>query len=105
HIPLNHHLTCIKKFVSPACLGCDACLKTVYHCLLICPAHRLARYTLGQKIDRQCMRIEHLLTNNKSLSHLFNFLNNTKRLKQTFGSLLLPTQNQPNTSRTPIAEA
>ncbi|KIM54872.1 hypothetical protein SCLCIDRAFT_135907 [Scleroderma citrinum Foug A] len=103
HIPLNHHLACIKKIKSPSCLGCGAHFKTVYHYLLICPAYRTARHLLEGEIGRQHMRIKHLLTNDKSLPHLFHFLNSTKRLKHIFGSLAPPTQAQPDPPR--IAEA
>lgn len=51
------------------------------------------------------MRIEHLLTNNKSLPHLFHFLNRTKRLKHIFGSLTPPTQAQPDPPRVAVHEA
>ncbi|KAL4061773.1 hypothetical protein J3A83DRAFT_4117647 [Scleroderma citrinum] len=46
HVPLNHHLTCIKKVDSPSCPGCDTHFETVYHYLLICPAYRFARCML-----------------------------------------------------------
>ena len=99
HAPLNHHLARIQKINSPSCQGCGASSETVYHYLLICPAYRLARRRLEIDISIQCMRIEHLLTNDKSLPHFFQFLNRTKRLKHIFGSLVPPTQAQPDPPR------
>ena len=103
HIPLNHHLARIKKIGSPSCLGCGARSETVYHYLLICPAYRFARRLLEREVGRQCMRIEHLLTNEKSLPHLFRFRHRTKRLNHIFGSLTPPTRDQPDPPR--VAES
>ena len=99
HAPLNHHFAQIQKINSPSCQGCGTLSETVYHYLLICVAYRLARRRLELDIGRQRMRIEHLLTNNKSLPHFFHFLNRTKRLKHIFGSLVPPTQAQPDPPR------
>ena len=99
HIPLNHHLARIKKIDSPACPGCGARFETVLHYLLICPAYRPPRRLLEQKVGRRRMKIEHLLTNEKSLPHLFRFLNSTKRLNHIFGSLIPPTRAHPDPPR------
>ena len=104
HVPLNHHLARIRKIESPACPRCDSQHKTVYHFILICPAYRAARQLMEQRIGRRRMHLEHLLANNKSLPHLFRFLNSTKRLQQIFGNLTPPTWGQPDPPRDVVTE-
>jgi len=104
HVPLNHHLARIRKIESPACPRCDSQHETVYQFILICPAYRAARQLMEQRIGRRQMRLEHLLANDKSLPHLFHFLNSTKRLQQIFGNLTPPTRGQPDPPRDVVTE-
>jgi len=104
HIPLNHHLAHIQKIESTACPRCNSQHEMVYHFILMCPAYRAAWRLMEQRIGRRCMRLEHLLANDKSLPHLFHFLNSTKRLQQIFGNLTLPTRGQPDPPRDVVTE-
>lgn len=99
HIPLNQHLAHIQRADSPACPNCGAQYQTVYHFILICPAYRVARCLLEQKVGRRHMQLEHLFNYDKSLPHLFCYLNSTKRLQQAFGNLTPPTWAQPDPPR------
>ena len=55
HIPLNQHLACIQRADSLACPNCGTQYETVYHFILICPAYRVARCLLEQKVSRRHM--------------------------------------------------
>ncbi len=59
-----------------------------YHYLMQCPAYEDERNTLQQSLGIRgtAMSIKHILSKQKNLPHLIQYLNNTHRFKSTFGT-------------------
>ncbi|KAE9402821.1 hypothetical protein BT96DRAFT_936887 [Gymnopus androsaceus JB14] len=87
HCYLYAHLHRIGKIDTPDCPACKREPETVYHFLLQCPAHRRARARLRAEVGSRNMNTEKLLNSKDSLRPLFQFINDTGRFRNTFGTL------------------
>jgi hypothetical protein len=87
HIPLNRHLHRINKTENPHCPHCPDTEETVHHYLLECPHYQRQRHTLQNELGRDASSIPFLLTSTEAIAHLVKYVNDTKRLKNTFGEV------------------
>jgi len=87
HIPLSRHLFTIGKADSPTCTACRARDETVHHFLLTCTAFARQRRTLDRQLGLGARSLKCLLSSPKALPHLFNFINSTRRLRDSFGDV------------------
>ncbi|KAE9388971.1 hypothetical protein BT96DRAFT_835545, partial [Gymnopus androsaceus JB14] len=89
HSPLYQHLYHIKQVDSPMCPCCKRKPKTVFHYLMECPSHCTLQACLRLEVPRNKWTISALLTNSKTLKHLFRYVNNTGRFRHIEGELPL----------------
>jgi len=88
HAPLNKHLFRFKCSDSPNCLQCgDTVPESVHHFLFVCPRYNRERFILEQDLGRKAYHAAHLLAHPKARAHLLRFINETTRLKMTFGEV------------------
>jgi hypothetical protein len=89
HSPLNRHLWRIKCSDTPGCSACgDREEETVRHFLLECPAFEDARRRLRDKLGpRKSSNLKFLLNNAKALSHLYTYVDQTKRFHGLLGTI------------------
>lgn len=87
HIPLNAHLHRIGKRDLPDCKYCVGVKETTHHYLLDCPRYANQRHTLRRKLGRKANSMTYLLSNPKATKHLIRFVDDTERLRETFGDL------------------
>lgn len=89
HIPLNKHLHGIGKAESPICPGCRGREETVHHFLLTFPTFARQRRPLEKHMGHGARSLKVLLSNPNAFPLLFNYINSTHRLKETFGDVSL----------------
>lgn len=57
---------------------------------MICPGHAKQRHALEVKVGYRIRDLKTLLSNEKAMPHVFNFLHAMKRLKDTVKDLAMP---------------
>jgi len=88
HAPLNKHLFHFKCSDSPNCLQCsDSMPELVHHFLFVCPRYNRERFILEQDVGWKVYHVAHLLAHPNARAHLLCFINETTRLKMTFGEV------------------
>ncbi|KAJ7110871.1 hypothetical protein C8R44DRAFT_883338 [Mycena epipterygia] len=87
HTILHKHLHRIKCADSSTCPCCHRVDETVLHYLLHCPAHSNAREELQRLSGRDAHVIEKLLTQEKLLPLLFQFIACSGRFRTVFGEI------------------
>jgi len=93
HVPLNKHLYRFKCSDTPLCLQCnDERPESVHHFLFECPRYNRERHTLRTKIGQKALSLQCLLADSRAQRALFIYINETKRLKATFGEIPLPPE-------------
>ncbi|KAI0308856.1 hypothetical protein OF83DRAFT_1033724, partial [Amylostereum chailletii] len=85
HAPLQSHLHSIGKAEHPNCLLCATGREDVRHYIMRCPKFHEARRRLRRRIGRAADHLEELLTNGAHMDNLFQFINETKRFRTTYG--------------------
>ncbi|PBK93328.1 hypothetical protein ARMGADRAFT_1012254 [Armillaria gallica] len=88
HIGLNHHLFNICCIESPACPNCSHPNKSIHHYLIRCPTFQNKHETLQRSmgISRTMLTAKQILSKQKNLPHLIQYLNDTRHFKTTFGT-------------------
>ncbi|KAF9232503.1 hypothetical protein BU15DRAFT_8806, partial [Melanogaster broomeanus] len=88
HISLNQHLHRVKNSETPDCPNCeDGKPETVEHFLLICPHYARERQALRSALGRVASSLPFILAQTRACEPLIRFVNNTKRLNDTFGNV------------------
>lgn len=88
HAPLNKHLFRFKRSDTPNCLQCgDSTPETVHHFLFACPRYDRERFILERDVGRKVYHVAHLLAHPDAREHLLRYINETTRLKPTFGEV------------------
>ena len=88
HAPLNKHLHRFKRSDTPNCLQCgDSTPETVHHFLFTCPRYDRERFIMERDVGRKVYHTAYLLSNENAKAHLLRYINETKRLAQTFGEV------------------
>ena len=88
HIPLNAILHRIKRSDTPDCPHCkNGIRETIHHFLLTCPHYADARRSLRETLTRDSSSIPFLLSARNGIPHLLRYVNDTNRLKATFGEV------------------
>jgi len=87
HIPLNSHLHKICKADSSTSSTCRRGNETVHHYLISCPAYTRQRHALEQRLGRYTRSVPTLLSKPNAFPALFNYVNATRRLSDTFGNV------------------
>ena len=91
HIPLNLVLHRIKRADTPFCPHCPTEIReTIPHLLFFCPHYDRARALLQAQIGYDSFDMQHLMSSRAGIPHLLNFINNTCRLRATFGEVSTP---------------
>lgn len=91
HIPLNVILFRIKRTDSPDCPHCkNGIHETLLHLLFFCPAYDTARRILTNALRRDASSIPYLLGDRRGIPHLLRYVDNTSRLRATFGEVSPP---------------
>jgi hypothetical protein len=80
HVPLNQYLHRFKRVDNPRCLACGHPAETVEHYLLQCPKYVHKRWSLLRRAGR-APRITKILTNEKLLILLINYIDATKHFR------------------------
>ena len=88
HVPLNKYLHRIKRVDSPTCSACNQYEETISHFLLHCPAYSVPRLQMRNALSGGALTIARLLSQ-KSLPHLFQFIQATARFSDILGDLTL----------------
>ncbi len=86
HIGLNRHLFNIHCTKSPACPTCLHPNESVHHYLIRCPTYQNERETMQCSIgiNGTMLTAKHMLSKQKNLPHLIQFLNDTRCFVTTF---------------------
>lgn len=84
HVPLNLHLHRIGKAEHPNCPICPGIDETISHFLFNCPQYRHKWHLIWVALRRNWSSISYLLTSNKALLHLIQYVNSTRHFKSTF---------------------
>lgn len=91
HIPLNAHLHRIHKSETPHCPHCSLqnrhIPELVKHFIFECPAYAKERFWMRGKLGRKVFSLKELLTKEKHMKVLLNYVGKTKRLKKAFGDV------------------
>ena len=88
HIPLNAILHRIRRLDTPDCPHCQhGTRETLFHYFLECPHYAGARRQLHARTGRRSSSIPFLLGSRKGIPHLLRYVDNTNRLKATFGEV------------------
>ncbi|KAJ3780081.1 hypothetical protein GGU10DRAFT_250040, partial [Lentinula aff. detonsa] len=91
HTSLKAHLHRLHKADSPNCPHCERqriCIKeTVKHYIMDCPAYRRERFQLLRKLGRNARSLCHILSNEKAIPHLLQYIGRTKRFQRVIGDL------------------
>lgn len=93
HIPLNTYLKKIGKRANDYCNWCRKNLRirtpeTVNHFILDCQEHKWARAEMNHKLGRSnSYELAKILNTEKGIKALLNFINDTKRFRDTHGQL------------------
>lgn len=94
HIPLNAHLHRIGKRDTPNCRYCEGTKETTFHFLLDCPRYAHQRHELRNQLGRKANSLSHLLSSKKAIQHVIKFVDDTERLRETFGDLKRSLEKQ-----------
>ena len=81
HAPLNGYLHRFKKIDNPRCPACGDQCETAEHFLLRCPKYAHERWPLLVKINRTAPSMTDILSNQKTIIPLINFLDATERFQ------------------------
>ena len=81
HAPLNGYLHRFKKVDSARCPACGDQCETAEHFLLRCPKYAHERWPLLVKINRTAPSMTDILSNQKTIIPLINFLDATGRFQ------------------------
>ncbi|PPR07816.1 hypothetical protein CVT24_002896 [Panaeolus cyanescens] len=92
HIQLKKHLARIGKADSPICEKCHRKDETVYHYLMECRGHEIARRKHFGYMGRNNSTMTKLLSDPAHLPKLFRYLNDTGRFTQNFGTFDIPAE-------------
>lgn len=91
HIPLNTHLHCIHKSKTPHCPHCSLqnrhIPELVKHFIFECPAYAKEWFWMRGKLGRKAFSLKELLTKEKYMKVLLNYVGKTKRLKKAFSDV------------------
>jgi len=88
HIPLNVVLHRIKRSETSDCPHCkNGIRESIHHFLLMCPHYAGARRLLHAKLRSNASSIPFLIGTQTGIPHLLRYVNNTNRLKATFGEV------------------
>ena len=87
HVPLQTYLARIGKALTPACPTCGEAPETVYHFLVECSTYSLHRAVHFAPLGRADRTLKRLLTSERALRPLLEFVNATGRLRPVFGAL------------------
>ena len=80
HIPLNHHLFCIRRAKMLLCPHCgNLIVKNVKHFLFTCPHYQYEWHILCRKLKRAANSSSYLLSNPSAIKPLLKFLSSTSR--------------------------
>ncbi|KAF9234671.1 hypothetical protein BU15DRAFT_52337 [Melanogaster broomeanus] len=94
HVSLNQHLHRIKKMDTPNCPNCeDDRQEMIEHFLLMCPHYARERHALQTSLGRVAFSLPFILARPEASKHVIRFINDTKRLSDTFGNV---TPSRPN---------
>ena len=85
--PLYDHLHRIDCAPTATCPACLLEPETVRHFLLKCPKFAVERTRHFGRLGRRSITLSYLLNSQGALKPLFAFINDTGRLRGTFGSL------------------
>ncbi|KIK75229.1 hypothetical protein PAXRUDRAFT_87994, partial [Paxillus rubicundulus Ve08.2h10] len=78
----------ISMLSTPNCPHCnDDRPETVEHFLLECPQYVRERHVLHTSLGRTAFSLPYLLTQRKACEPVIRFINDTKRLCETFGNV------------------
>lgn len=90
HVPLNEILHRIKKAPSPNCPHCgQGNRESIFHFILACPHYTPARRLLQFELDREAHSIPFLLGSRTGIPAFLRYVDNTNRLRPTFGEVRL----------------
>ena len=88
HAPLNKHLHHFKRSDTPNCLQCgDTTPETVHHFLFTCPRYDREKFIMERDVGRKVYHTAYLLSNANAKTRLLRYINETKRLAQTFSEV------------------
>ncbi|PPQ81181.1 hypothetical protein CVT24_009472 [Panaeolus cyanescens] len=86
HAQLKKHLHRIGKADSPTCESCGKKDETVYHFLMECKSHEVARRRHFAYLGRNSATMHRLLSDKRVTVKLFRYLNDTKRFTHNLGT-------------------
>ena len=87
HVPLQTYLERIGKSLTRTCPTCGEAPETVYHFLVECSTYSLHRAVHFSPLGRSDRTLKALLTKDRALRPLLEFVNATGRLRRVFGEL------------------
>ncbi|KAF5380534.1 hypothetical protein D9615_004725 [Tricholomella constricta] len=87
HVPLNQHLHRLKVVDGPKCSHCPDDNETVRHYLYQCSRYRDARTDLITRLGRDAHDAATLYGTRKGIKNLLQYVEDTERLKNTFGDV------------------
>ena len=87
HVPLQAYLERIGKELTRTCPTCGEAPETVYHYLVECSTYSLHRAVHFAGLGRADRNLKHLLTSDRALRPLLEYINATERLRHVFGAL------------------
>jgi ribonuclease HI len=99
HIPLNAHLYRLNCVDTDRCLACadrpgiTSTKETVTHFLFDCPAYQNERHYLDAALGRHNRSLEHIMSKEKSIRELLQYIGCTKRFKKSHGDVT-PSLNE-----------
>lgn len=94
HIPLQGYLARIGKVLLGPCPTCGEAPETVYHFLVECDTYSLHRAVHFAPLGRSDRTLKRLLTSDRALRPLLQFVNATGRLRHVFGALCAIPQEE-----------
>ena len=81
HAPLNAYLFWFGKVDSARCPACGVACKMPDHFLLQCPKYEHERWALLRSVKDSDLKIEHILSNQKSIIPVLNYINTMEHFK------------------------
>jgi len=87
HIGLNKHLFRINRSDSPDCEHCPGTQESVHHFIMECPRYLHQRHKLRRALRRDANDMAFLLNNSRAITPLVDYINSTKRLAKSFGTI------------------
>ena len=92
HIRLNKHLHWMGKVDTPDCPHCPGVPETILHYIIQCPAYEKHRKEMQCLGPREARNLSTFLGQPKNFALLLHYVDNTERLKDTFGKVTLDDQ-------------